>query len=211
MLQLTKSSLPEGEMVLLGGSSLCFKGSQCLHIQSEASPWSWMHCDALRHSELLTQWQGITSQEALIFVMIFHWKFWSLTHESSDINASRVLTCLQGSLQPSKGSGVKVKLRTEGLVSFWTVSFLTYSEECNRWKISSVDEVIIAGGNKKMWRKSASVLLVHKGSYTAFHWSVPKDFYMGSPRVTAMTWPRTVILNGISCVPMFKHILGTFL
>jgi len=47
VLQLIKSILPEGDMVLLGESSLCFKGSQCLHIQSEVSPWSWMRCDAL--------------------------------------------------------------------------------------------------------------------------------------------------------------------
>jgi len=42
-----ESSLLRCDMVLLGESSLCFKGSQCLHTQSEASTWSRMHCDAL--------------------------------------------------------------------------------------------------------------------------------------------------------------------
>jgi len=159
-----ESSLLGCDMVLLGESSLCFKGSQCLHTQSEASTWSWMHCDALRHSELLTQWNSITPQEALIFIVTFHWKLWGLTYEPSDINATRVLTRLQVSLQPSKGSRVKIKLRTEGLVSFWMVSFLTWSEDRKRWKISSVNEVIIAEGNKKNAEK---MLLLHQWSNKA--------------------------------------------
>jgi len=38
-----------------------------------------------------------------------------------------------------------------------------------------------------------------------------QDFYMVSPQVTAMTWLRTVILNGISSVPTFEHITGVLI
>lgn len=58
--------------------------------------------------------------------------------------------------------------------------------------------------------KSASVLLVDKGSDIAFHWSVRRTSTWEA-HMLLIIWPKTVILNGVSCVPMFERILGTLL